>query len=76
MWKAIFHRHHVEGRQLEGGESKASLFQKLKEQLNKVNSFYKDQVEVLKDEATHLKKQKGALIALRIKVKNSGSGLK
>ncbi|KAI3729629.1 hypothetical protein L6452_18290 [Arctium lappa] len=48
----------------EGGESEIMFFQKLDEELNKVNTFYRDKVE----EAASLNKQMNALIALQIKV--------
>ncbi|KAG4957179.1 hypothetical protein JHK84_043129 [Glycine max] len=50
----------------EGGEVEARLFQKLDEELNKVNAFYKDQVEAAQHEVTLLSKQMEALVALRI----------
>ena len=54
----------------EGGEVEAVFFRKLDEELNKVNTFYKDKVEALLLEDTLLNKQMDALIALRIKVQN------
>ncbi|KAK6159911.1 hypothetical protein DH2020_003292 [Rehmannia glutinosa] len=42
--------------------------QKLDDELNKTNNFYKDKVEEMIEEATLLNKQMEALIALRIKV--------
>ncbi|KAL2349213.1 hypothetical protein Fmac_003213 [Flemingia macrophylla] len=60
----------------EGGEAEARLFQKLDEELNKVNAFYKDQVEAAMHEATLLSKQLEALVALRVKVKGPDSGMK
>ncbi|RZB86506.1 Phosphate transporter PHO1-like 10 [Glycine soja] len=54
----------------EGGEVEARLFQKLDEELNKVNAFYKDQVEAAQHEVTLLSKQMEALVALRVKVKS------
>ncbi|KAK7274866.1 hypothetical protein RIF29_15967 [Crotalaria pallida] len=59
----------------EGGEAEARFFQKLDEELNKVNAFYQEQVEAAKHEATLLSKQMEALVALRVKVKNPDSGL-
>ncbi|XP_034199371.1 phosphate transporter PHO1 homolog 10-like [Prunus dulcis] len=53
----------------EGGEIEVTFFKKLDEELNKVNTFYKDKVEEVKQEANHLDKQMEALVALRIKVK-------
>ncbi len=63
----------------EGGEVDVMFFRKLDEELNKVNTFYKDKVEALMHEATVLNKQMEAFIAMRIKVGNpnlSGSDLK
>ncbi|KAG4402030.1 hypothetical protein GLYMA_02G110600v4 [Glycine max] len=60
----------------EGGEVEARLFQKLDEELNKVNAFYKDQVEAAQHEVTLLSKQMEALVALRVKVKSPDTGLK
>ncbi|KAI4328480.1 hypothetical protein L6164_020832 [Bauhinia variegata] len=54
----------------EEGEAETRFFRKLDEELNKVNTFYKDQVEAASHEASLLDKQMEALIALRIKVKN------
>ncbi|KAJ1423675.1 SPX domain [Sesbania bispinosa] len=59
----------------EGGQAEERFFQKLDEELNKVNAFYKDQVEAAKHEATLLSKQVETLVALRVKVKNPDSGL-
>lgn len=58
----------------EGGEAEARLFEKLDEELNKVNAFYKNQVEAAEHESTLLSKQVEALVALRVKVKNPVSG--
>ncbi|XP_048318124.2 phosphate transporter PHO1 homolog 10 isoform X1 [Ziziphus jujuba] len=52
----------------EGGEIEVMFFRKLDEELNKVNSFYKDKVEEVTREESELSKQMDALIALRIKV--------
>ncbi|KAI9169252.1 hypothetical protein LWI28_009604 [Acer negundo] len=52
----------------EGGEIEISFFRKLDQELNKVNTFYKDKVEAVMSEAAELNKQMDALIALRIKV--------
>ncbi|KAJ6987587.1 hypothetical protein NC653_020749 [Populus alba x Populus x berolinensis] len=49
-----------------GGEIEARFFKKLDEELNNVNTFYKDKSEEMKDEAFLLNKQMDALIALRI----------
>lgn len=54
--------------QKEGAENETLFFKKLDEELNKTNSFYKDKVEEVMNEATLLEKQMEALIALRIKV--------
>ncbi|BFG16720.1 hypothetical protein CerSpe_029940 [Prunus speciosa] len=54
----------------EGGEIEVTFFRKLDEELNQVNTFYKDKVKEVKQEANHLDKQMEALVALRIKVKN------
>ncbi|PHT59531.1 hypothetical protein CQW23_01894 [Capsicum baccatum] len=51
------------------GQKEKSFFEKLDNELEKVNSFYKVQVEEAKDEAAALGKQMDALIALRKKVK-------
>ncbi|KAK4364925.1 hypothetical protein RND71_016283 [Anisodus tanguticus] len=51
------------------GEEEKSFFKNLDNELEKVNSFYKDKVEEAKGEATALAKQMDALIALRKKVK-------
>ncbi|KAK1437725.1 hypothetical protein QVD17_03521 [Tagetes erecta] len=53
----------------EGEESEVMFFEKLDEELNKVNTFYRDKVEEVVEEAASLNKQMNALIALRIKVK-------
>ncbi|KAL3751582.1 hypothetical protein ACJRO7_012419 [Eucalyptus globulus] len=63
----------------EGGDIEAKFFRKLDEELNKVNTFYKDKVEELMNEASSLDRQMDALVALRIKVENpdaNGSSLK
>lgn len=54
----------------EGGESEIMFFKKLDDELNKVNTFYKDKVEEVNKEAASLNKQMEAMIALRIKVEN------
>ncbi|KAM5567257.1 phosphate transporter PHO1 [Rosa sericea] len=53
----------------EGGEIEVTFFRKLDEELNKVNTFYKEKLEEVKQEASQLNKQMDALVALRIKVK-------
>ncbi|OMO93265.1 hypothetical protein CCACVL1_06554 [Corchorus capsularis] len=59
----------------EGGEIEVEFFRKLDEELNKVNTFYKEKVEEVMDEAALLNKQMDALIALRFKVQSSdGNG--
>lgn len=63
----------------EGGDIEAMFFRKLDEELNKVNTFYKDKVEEQMNEASSLDRQMDALVALRIKVENpdaNGSTLK
>nr|GEZ15226.1 phosphate transporter PHO1 homolog 10 isoform X1 [Tanacetum cinerariifolium] len=52
----------------EGGQSEITFFKRLDEELNKVNTFYRDKVEEVIEEAASLNKQMNALIALRIKV--------
>lgn len=54
----------------EGRENEVIFFKKLDEELDKVNTFYKDTVEVVMHEAALLDKQMDALITLRIKVEN------
>ncbi|KAL9424211.1 hypothetical protein AB3S75_036151 [Citrus x aurantiifolia] len=51
-----------------GGEIEEMFFEKLDQELNRVNKFYKDKVEAVMSEAAELNKQMDALIALRIKV--------
>lgn len=51
-----------------GGEIEVMFFRKLDEELNKVNTFYKDKVNEVIREASQLNKQMDSLIALRIKV--------
>ncbi|WMV42857.1 hypothetical protein MTR67_036242 [Solanum verrucosum] len=53
----------------EMGQNEKSFFEKLDNELEKVNRFYKDIVEEAKGEADELAKQMEALIALRKKVK-------
>lgn len=69
LYETNFQRQHEEG-----GEAEARFFHKLDEELNKVNAFYKDQVEAAKHEATLLGKQVEALVALRVKVKSPDPG--
>ncbi|XP_027913347.1 phosphate transporter PHO1 homolog 10-like isoform X2 [Vigna unguiculata] len=71
LYKTDFHKLHEEG-----GEAEARLFQKLDEELNKVNAFYKDQVEAANHESNLLSKQVEALVALRVKVKSPDAELK
>ncbi|XP_047167317.1 phosphate transporter PHO1 homolog 10-like [Vigna umbellata] len=71
LYKTNFHKLHEEG-----GEAEARLFQKLDEELNKVNAFYKDQVEAANHEFNLLSKQMEALVALRVKVKSPDAELK
>nr|XP_043608500.1 phosphate transporter PHO1 homolog 10-like [Erigeron canadensis] len=52
----------------EGGHGEIKFFEKLDKELNKVNTFYRDKVEEVIEEAASLNKQMNALIALRIKV--------
>ncbi|KAK6921992.1 EXS, C-terminal [Dillenia turbinata] len=54
----------------EGMENEVIFFKKLDDELNKVNTFYKDKVEEMIKEAALLDKQMEALIALRIRVEN------
>ncbi|KAK8699747.1 hypothetical protein V6N13_115825 [Hibiscus sabdariffa] len=54
-----------------GREMEVEFFRRLDEELNKVNTFYKEQVDAVMDESASLEKQVDALIALRIKVKQS-----
>ncbi|XP_071929069.1 phosphate transporter PHO1 homolog 10 isoform X3 [Coffea arabica] len=58
----------------EGGENEKTFFRKLDEELNKVNTFYKDKVEEVINEASLLNKQMDALIAFRTKVMNPHRG--
>lgn len=58
----------------ERGEGDARFFDKLDQELNKVNVFYKEEVEAVKHEATLLSKQVEALVALRVKVKSPHTG--
>ncbi|KAA3488157.1 phosphate transporter PHO1-like protein 10 isoform X2 [Gossypium australe] len=57
----------------EGREIEIEFFRKLDEELNKINTFYKEQIEVVMDESTLLNRQLDALIALRLKVRSSCS---
>lgn len=58
----------------EKGEADARFFEKLDEELNKVNVFYKEEVEAVQNEATLLSKQVETLVALRVKVKTPNPG--
>ncbi|KAL4578256.1 hypothetical protein LXL04_014376 [Taraxacum kok-saghyz] len=49
-------------------QSEVTFFEKLDHELNKVNTFYREKVEEVINEAASLNKQMNALIALRIKV--------
>lgn len=69
LYETNFQMHHEEV-----GEAEGKFFKKLDEELNKVNTFYKDQVEAAKNEATLLSKQVETLIALRVKVKSPDPG--
>ncbi|TMW86889.1 hypothetical protein EJD97_020744 [Solanum chilense] len=57
----------------EMGQNEKSFFEKLDNELEKVDRFYKDKVEDAKGEADELAKQMEALIALRKKVKERGT---
>ncbi|KAK8667808.1 hypothetical protein V6N13_105289 [Hibiscus sabdariffa] len=54
-----------------GREMEVEFFRRLDEELNKVNTFYKEQIDAVMDEWASLEKQVDALVALRIKVKQS-----
>ncbi|KAL8035510.1 hypothetical protein ABFX02_12G101500 [Erythranthe guttata] len=54
----------------ESEENERIFFEKLDNELNKTNDFYKDKVEEVMKEAALLKRQLEALVALRIKVAN------
>lgn len=54
----------------EGGDVEAVFFQKLNDELNKVNIFYKGKVDEVMQEADLINKQMDALVALRIRVQN------
>ncbi|KAI9169345.1 hypothetical protein LWI28_010993 [Acer negundo] len=53
-----------------GGEYELVYFRRLDDEFNKVDKFYRDQVEEALKEAEVLNKQMNALIAFRIKVEN------
>lgn len=55
------------------GQNEKSFFEKLDNELEKVNSFYMDKVEEAKGETAALAKQMDALIALQKKVKEKDS---
>lgn len=57
-----------------GDENERYFFEKLDDELNKTNNFYKDKVEEVIAEDALLKKQMDALLALRIKMMNHDSG--
>ncbi|KAK8508101.1 hypothetical protein V6N13_055554 [Hibiscus sabdariffa] len=58
-----------------GREMEVEFFRRLDDELNKVDTFYKEQMDAVMDESASLNKQLDALIALRIKVKRScGNG--
>ncbi|GMJ04663.1 hypothetical protein like AT1G69480 [Hibiscus trionum] len=58
-----------------GREMEVEFFRRLDDELNKVDTFYKEQIDAVMDESASLNKQLNALIALRIKVKRScGNG--
>lgn len=67
-----FYKAEFNGQSGEGGEIEVEFFRKLDEELNKVNTFYKEKIQAVKEEATLLNKQMEALFALRIKVQSSG----
>ncbi|KNA14011.1 hypothetical protein SOVF_111370 [Spinacia oleracea] len=56
-----------------GAEDEVNFFKKLDEELNKVNTFYRDKMDQVIKDAAELKKQMDAFIALRIKVQNPGT---
>lgn len=51
-----------------GGETEILFFEKMDEELSKVNRFYMEKVEEVMTEAESLNKQMNALVALRLKV--------
>ncbi|VFQ64489.1 unnamed protein product [Cuscuta campestris] len=57
----------------EGGQNEIMFFKKLDNELNKVNTFYNEKVEEVKNEAAMLNQQMEVLLALRIKVMNPDS---
>ncbi|KAL4319954.1 hypothetical protein GQ457_18G024900 [Hibiscus cannabinus] len=58
-----------------GREMEVEFFKRLDDELNKVDTFYKEQIDAVMDESASLNKQLNALIGLRIKVKPScGNG--
>ncbi|XVF85893.1 hypothetical protein PTKIN_Ptkin17bG0154400 [Pterospermum kingtungense] len=67
-----FHETQLHRQSGEEGEIEVEFFTKLDKELNKVNTFYKEKVEAVMEEASLLNKQMEALIALRIKVQSSG----
>lgn len=58
----------------EGEDNERFFFEKLDDELNKTNNFYKDKVEEVIAEDALLKKQMEALFALRIKMMNHNFG--
>ncbi|XWS34133.1 hypothetical protein CRYUN_Cryun21dG0014000 [Craigia yunnanensis] len=67
-----FYKTEFHGQSGEGGEIEVEFFRKLDEELNKVNTFSKEKIGAVIDEAALLNKQMDPLIALRIKVQSSG----
>ncbi|KAL2933260.1 Phosphate transporter PHO1-like protein 10 [Bienertia sinuspersici] len=55
-----------------GAEEEVRFFEKLDDELNKVNRFYQDKVDEVVQEAAELMRQMDAYIALRIKVQSPG----
>ena len=51
-----------------GGDSEAAFFRTLDREFNKVNRFYRSEVEKARDEALALNKQMDALVAFRLRV--------
>ncbi|KAF6174250.1 hypothetical protein GIB67_033782 [Kingdonia uniflora] len=54
----------------EGGEYELVFFRRLDDEFNKVDKFYKGEVEKVMEEAALLNKQMDALIAFRVRVEN------
>ncbi|KAI3990770.1 hypothetical protein MKX01_031590, partial [Papaver californicum] len=57
----------------EGGQYELAFFRRLDEEFNKVNKFYRNEVDEVMNEAAVLTKQMGALVAFRVKVKHPES---